>query len=79
MYTSSTVKENVIPVTSRGHKIVNIYFYISYSIFLYLFLICEWHKHDQPRRPKCFVVDCAVHKVINFVLTLIKSISVALQ
>jgi hypothetical protein len=79
MYTSSNVKENAIPVTSRGYKIVNIYFYISYNTFLQLFLICEWPKDGQPRRPKCFVVVCAVHKVTNFVLTVIKTISVALQ
>jgi len=44
-----------------------------------MFLICEWPEDGQPRRPKCFVTDCAVHKVINAVLKVIKTISVALQ
>ena len=50
-----------------------------YLKFLYMFLICEWSEDSQPRRPKCFAMDCAVHKVINFVLKVIKTISVALQ
>jgi len=44
-----------------------------------MFLICEWLEDGQTRSPKYFVMDCAVHKVIHFVLKVIKTISVAPQ